>query len=152
MNIEVLKNMKNYKKTLILTFLLIVVAGFAINTVDAATMKTGKINFKYEKFVSKHAGKGDYLCVYYTKKGSGGQGFYPPNTMLICVETKKESDGKYYKIDKATVKFSKKENNKILYSTKTFKSVIDDFGLENIKYHPKNGYKPIYAIITYKNK
>jgi hypothetical protein len=125
-----------------------------ISAVSAENVKkTGKIYFKNGKFVTKKVGLGDYVNIYYSTKRSGGQGFYSANQMHISLTGKNEAfKTKYYKLDKATIQFTKKVNGKTLYSTKTFKPTIDDWGSKTINYHPKNGYKPSYAIITYKNK
>ena len=137
---------------LILLVLLIAIVGLTISTVSAATKTTGKIYFKDGKHVSKNIGKGDYIYIYYGTKESPEQGFYSANTMRIFLERSNGYNGKYYKLVKSTVNFRKKVNGKYVYSTKTFKATIDDFRSKTIWYNPKNGYKPYYAIVTYKNK
>jgi len=139
----------NYKKTLILLILFLVVTGLTVSTASAATKTTGKIYFKSND-VNKAIGNGDYVNVAYLPKGSP-EG-YKPNSMVIAgwsqdVGGSQDYGLNYHKLTKAKVMFSKKVNGKTVTRTKTF-----NFGkYDIITYRPKNGYKPKYAIITYKD-
>lgn len=131
-----------------LLILFVSVAGLAITTVSAATKTTGKIYFKDGKNVQKSLGKDEYVSVYYSKKPAGQQS---GNFMCMGISKKNGDYSKYYKMVNATVKFSKKVNGKNYYSTKTFKAINGQLW-GDIIYYPKNGYKPYYAMVTYKNK
>ena len=99
----------------------------------------------------KSIGKNEYVHVRYNIKAQQG----PKNQMFIIIEGK-YADAKYYRLEKATVKFSKKENGKTVYSTKNFKAYKEETMsggyTYSIYYSPKNGYKPYYATVTYRNK
>ena len=138
------------KKILILLILFVAVVGLTMSSATAVTKTTGKIYFKDGKSVIKSLGNKQILHVYYTSKGSGGQGLWIPNTMVINMYTSDYSLVKY-KLVKATVKFSKKVKSKTYYSIKAFTATKSELSDNKwIHYYPKNSYKPYYAVVTYK--
>ncbi|MBZ9569953.1 hypothetical protein KQY27_00070 [Methanobrevibacter sp. TMH8] len=53
-----------------------------------------------------------------------------------------------YKLLKATIMFVKKVGSKNYYNSKTFTTTKPNY--HEISYNAKNGYKPLYAIVTYR--
>ena len=143
--------MKNYKKIIILTVLFVSIAGFAfssVNSVDAAkTYKTGKMYFKEDKYyptstLNKRIDKNNLITGHYVyPRAKGVMG--TPNTLDLGIVGRDLDTPSNYKATKIIIKFKKKVNNKMYYSTKTFKKSY-------VQYKPKNNYKPYYSVVYYK--
>lgn len=131
----------NKRKILILLVLFVAISGLTVTSVDAATYKK-TINFKDRNSeVTKYVGNGDYLSAYYWSKLPQSWG----KKMQLSIHSWDGIEANSHKITTAKVKF-KKTNSKATY-TKTFKA--NKWG--NIMYNPKSGYKPLSAIVTYKD-
>ncbi len=140
----------DYKKLLIISILLIAVAGLTVSTVSAKTY-TKTVKFKDSTYapVSKNIGQGDYLSVYYNSKYSGQ--FGKKRAIYITIFPKDfgnvDNPIYHYKITKVKIKFIKNVYGKTRTATKTCK--LDRWSSVNTQ--APIGWKPYSTTITYKD-
>ena len=133
--------MKNYKKIIILLFLLVAVMGIAMSAASAKTYSK-TVEFKKEGKINKvQLSKGDFVQTHYGKKKYSVPSYKEVNVIL----SNSLYSPKYFKCDKVKIYFKKISNGKVV--TKTYKNqLVGGMGV-NVKL-PK-GYKPSKAVVYY---
>lgn len=141
----------NFKQCLLILGIVALISAFCIAPGFATKKTTGKIYFKDSSYpVVKKVGskEQDVIHLWYCSKkhnhmkvDGGGTGYQTGITM-----NSPYSDPSKYHLVSAKITFVKKVNGKTSYSTKNFKTGK----WEVIGYNAKNGYRPYYAVVTYR--
>jgi hypothetical protein len=130
----------NQKKILIMSLLVLLVAGLSLSAVSASDVKTIKI-VKKDSDVLKELKNGDTLrVVYTTHNGEFDRGV---SVLAACYKGGELNAAKKTKITKTKVYF--KKNKKIKVTTKKVKKNF-------VKINLIKGYTPYKVKIWYKNK
>ena len=130
----------NQKKILIISLLVLFVAGLSLSAVSASNVKTVKISKKNDDVLKKLKNGDTLRVVYATTNGE----FYRGVTVLAaCYKGGEIDSAKKTKITKTKVYF--KKNKKIKSTTKKVKK-------NSVKINLIKGYTPYKVKIWYKNK
>lgn len=130
----------NPKKILIMSLLVLFVAGISLSAVSASNVKTIKISKKNDDVLKKLKNGDTLRVVYATNNGEFDRGV---NVFAACYKGGELNGAKKTKITKTKVYF--KKNKKIKVTTKKVKKNF-------IKINLIKGYTPYKVKIWYKNK
>ncbi|MCL2156428.1 MAG: hypothetical protein FWH54_00200 [Methanobrevibacter sp.] len=138
----------NKRKILLLFICFVLVVGIAIQSTNAKTY-TKSVKFKNSPNfpVNKYIGKENYISTFYDSKFSIQHN--KKRTMIVTIVNVHYFEAPtHYKLISAKIKFTKKVKGKTKTTSKTYKPNKNG----SINRQSPKGWKPISAVVKYKNK